>query len=402
MKGHKRVRSTWICMFAILVVIGIFSMVLYYTIDSDSTSEYIVNINLIDETLSDDAGINLQLKEVDYWVNDEGMETECIGAEYSGIIKNDLMGDVFDWKLVVELPSDALIDKFTDGTYSVEGNKLIITPNENTNSIEAGERKTFGFVILSKERIKLEKVQFVGYRHTVLQQYKLFWGLLVAFGLWIIVAASIVISDVRIRHFNQLRENDAKIISQTMKVFAEFIDAKDTYTKGHSVRVAHYAKEIGRCMRMSEDEVVKLEYIGLMHDCGKIGVPDEVLTKPQGLESDECMKIKEHTIMGGKILEGFTAIKGIRDGALYHHECYDGSGYPEGLKGKDIPLCARIICVADAYDAMSTNRCYRNRLTQEDIVRELDAGRGTQFDPEVVTHMINMIDEGCCQLDDNY
>ncbi len=400
MKKHRMASIAWGCMGVILAVIAVLAMVLFYTVQSDSAHEYLVSLNLVDDTLSDDKGIQITLEHERYWINDEGMETESVGAEYTGTISNELVSDIYGWKLIMELPKGSVIDSFSDGKYEVDGSKLVITPNENTDLIPSEGRRTFGFVVLSKEAVKFSEVQFVCMRKVSILQYELFWGLFVAFVVWIVVSIVLVISGIRTKHFNEIRENDAKIISQTMQVFAGFIDAKDEYTKGHSVRVSMYAKELGRRMKLPEDEVVKLGYVGLMHDCGKIGVPDDVLTKPQGLGSDERLKIKEHTVMGGKILEGFTAINGIRDGALYHHECYDGTGYPEGLKGKEIPLYARIICVADAYDAMSTNRCYRNRLTQADIVKELEAGRGTQFDPEIVTHMINMIDEGCCQIDD--
>lgn len=104
--------------------------------------------------------------------------------------------------------------------------------------------------------------------------------------------------------------------------------------------------------------------------------------------------VKSHTQLGSKVLENFTAIDGIRDGALYHHEGYDGTGYPEGLKGEDIPLYARIICVADSYDAMNSNRCYRGHLEQDSILEELNANAGTQFDPTIVKHMIAMISDG--------
>lgn len=401
MKKRKKTKIIWMCMLIILVLIAVMSLVLFYTIDSDATHEYVVNLNLLDDSVETDSKISIEIKEVEHHIIDEGMETERMSIRYSGTINNNLVSDIFEWKLIAKLPVNVLIEDSWGGVFAVNDKNLVITPNDNTNKIAVDGHKNFEFVMVSDKRVKFSEVQFSCMRQAALQQYELFWGVISAIAVWILAAIIIIISGIRTRHFNEIRENDAKIISQTMQMFAGFIDAKDAYTKGHSVRVAYYSREIGRRMKMSEDDVVKLGYIALMHDCGKIGVPDDVLTKPQGLAQDERIKIKEHTIMGGKILEGFTAIKGIRDGALYHHECYDGSGYPEGLKGKEIPLCARIIGVADAYDAMSTNRCYRNRLTQTDIVQELEAGRGTQFDPDIVTHMINMIDEGCCQIDDN-
>ena len=220
--------------------------------------------------------------------------------------------------------------------------------------------------------------------------------LVVAAGLWAVGFLSYVIVSIRIRAYERRRRSDAKIITQTMNTFAGMIDAKDPYTKGHSARVSFYAQELGRRMGLSKDEVRNLGYIALMHDCGKIGVPDNVLTKPAKLGPEERKIIEEHTTRGGYVLENFTAIDGIRDGALYHHERYDGGGYPKGLKGSDIPLCARIICVADAYDAMNSDRCYRPRLPREKIVKELDDNAGKQFDPDVVAHMIAMLRDGYC------
>ena len=131
-----------------------------------------------------------------------------------------------------------------------------------------------------------------------------------------------------------------------------------------------------------------------MHDCGKIGIPDSVLNKPGALNPDERKVIEEHTKVGGNILEHYTAIEGIKEGALYHHERYDGGGYPEGLKGDEIPFVARMICVADSFDAMNSDRCYRKHLPKEVIIKELEKNMGKQFDPDVAKCMIDLINEG--------
>lgn len=128
-----------------------------------------------------------------------------------------------------------------------------------------------------------------------------------------------------------------------------------------------------------------------MHDCGKISVPVNILLKPGKLTDEEYEVIKSHTIYGEKMLRDFSSIEGIDLGALYHHERYDGKGYPHGLSGENIPLIARIICVADSLDAMNSNRCYRPRLTREVILEELENNKGKQFDPEVVEHLIKLI-----------
>jgi HD-GYP domain-containing protein (c-di-GMP phosphodiesterase class II) len=147
-------------------------------------------------------------------------------------------------------------------------------------------------------------------------------------------------------------------------------------------------------MGMDQDEQDDIYYIALLHDIGKIGIPDNILNKKGALTPEERAIIQTHPAVGGKVLENFTALEDIDDGAKYHHERYDGKGYCDGLSGKDIPLVARIIGVADSYDAMASDRCYRPALSKEKILSELQENSGTQFDPEIVPYMVEMIHEG--------
>ena len=175
---------------------------------------------------------------------------------------------------------------------------------------------------------------------------------------------------------------------------ANTIDAKDEYTKGHSVRVARYASEIAKEMGYPADMVQNIKYIGLLHDIGKIGVPDTILNKPGKLSDVEYDMIKTHTDLGGEILKDIAMVDKAAEGARFHHERYDGKGYPIGLSGEDIPIEARIIEVADAYDAMTSDRIYRKRLSPEQVHSELEKGRGTQFDPKIVDALFRLIDSG--------
>lgn len=179
-----------------------------------------------------------------------------------------------------------------------------------------------------------------------------------------------------------------------------FIDAKDSSTNGHSRRVAVYAKRIAKRYGMSEEECQNIYYMGLMHDCGKIRIPDEVLCKPGRLTDEEFEIMKTHTTEGAKLLKDFTSIPQIREAALYHHERYDGKGYPEGLAGEQIPLIARVLCVADSFDAMNSNRCYRARLSEEDIIDEIRNNRGTQFDPKIADCMLELLKDGTITFDE--
>ncbi len=188
------------------------------------------------------------------------------------------------------------------------------------------------------------------------------------------------------------QENEL-LAMQVVKTLADTIDAKDAYTNGHSSRVAEYASEIARRYGYNNKHVDKIYMMGLLHDVGKIGVPDEVINKPAKLTDEEFELIKAHPAIGANILENITAMPGLSIGARWHHERYDGKGYPDGLKGDDIPEEARIIAVADAYDAMTSNRSYRGYMAQEKVREQLVSGKGTQFDPKFAEIMIKIMDE---------
>jgi HD-GYP domain-containing protein (c-di-GMP phosphodiesterase class II) len=162
------------------------------------------------------------------------------------------------------------------------------------------------------------------------------------------------------------------------------IDAKDAYTFGHSERVARAAVELGRELGLQEDELSDIYLTGLLHDIGKIGVRDEVLTKRGPLTDEEFKHIQQHVVIGHRILADLHAIEHLLPGVLYHHERYDGSGYPECLKGDAIPLLARILAVADSFDAMSTSRPYRTAMPPDRVDEILRQGGGTQWDPLVI------------------
>ena len=181
---------------------------------------------------------------------------------------------------------------------------------------------------------------------------------------------------------------------QTIQTLANAIDAKDPYTKGHSTRVSQYAVLVAEALGWSPERVSDLRYAALLHDIGKIGVPDSILNNPKRLTEVEFAIIKSHTTMGSDILRDRTMIRPAEEVARSHHERYDGRGYPAGLKGTDISEEARIVAIADAFDAMSSNRIYRNACEPEYIKRELEEGRGTQFDPEYAEVFLKLLDEG--------
>ena len=196
-------------------------------------------------------------------------------------------------------------------------------------------------------------------------------GIWIVTGCLIVVVAGLVILLVgKCRKVDVLQKKQKQyhdIVNQSLETFAHAIDAKDQNTNGHSQRVAIYSAEIAKRMGMSDEEQEQIYYMGMLHDIGKIGIPDAILKKPGKLTEEEMQIIRNHPTIGGEILKDFTAIQGISDGARYHHERYDGNGYNEGLKGEEIPLAARIICVADSYDTMSSKRVYKE-LHEENYI----------------------------------
>lgn len=218
-----------------------------------------------------------------------------------------------------------------------------------------------------------------------------------------VVAAVSLFYTFSIFDTNKLVDNEVKSLlkeqqmvkdmtSQMALALVGAIDAKDAYTQGHSKRVAEYSFKIAQLAEKTKEECEEIFFIALLHDVGKIGIPKSIINKTGKLTDEEFSTIKKHPKIGKEILKEIKIDPDLCIGALYHHERYDGKGYPEGLKGNEIPEIARIIAVADAYDAMTSKRSYRDSIPQKIVRDELQKGIGTQFDPEFAKIMINLID----------
>ena len=195
------------------------------------------------------------------------------------------------------------------------------------------------------------------------------------------------------RRAEERRKQVERLLDQLINALAETIDAKDSYTNGHSLRVAQYSKEIAIRVGKSREEQERIHYMAMLHDIGKIGIPDSIITKSSSLSEKEYIVTRKHPEIGAEILANISEIPDLGVGARWHHERYDGTGYPDGLKGQNIPEAARIIAVADAYDAMASKRSYRDVLPQKDVYEEIKKGKGTQFDPVFADIMLQMMDE---------
>lgn len=185
-----------------------------------------------------------------------------------------------------------------------------------------------------------------------------------------------------------------KLTLQTIITFANAIDAKDSYTQRHSYHVARYTEQIAYRMGWNEAEICNLFYAALLHDIGKIGIPDQILTKPGKLTPWEYAIVQSHAVIGEKILKDITVIPILNVGARYHHERYDGKGYPNGTVGEEIPIVGRIIQIADSIDAMVAGRVYRKAIPVNEVINELRLNSGTQYDPKCVEIACDMLSEG--------
>lgn len=196
-------------------------------------------------------------------------------------------------------------------------------------------------------------------------------------------------SLLRVRHLNEQLEK----VENILFTLAKALEAKDPYTEGHSERVGKLAKKLAKEVGLGEDAREALDKAAKIHDIGKVGVPETILNKPGPLTKEEFNYIKKHVVLSEQICAPLRSMRGILGIIRHHHENYNGKGYPYGLKGEDIPLEARILSIVDAYDAMTSDRPYRKRLPQDEVIKRLKEGSGTQWDPKLVDLFINMIEE---------
>ena len=205
-------------------------------------------------------------------------------------------------------------------------------------------------------------------------------------------------SVAQMREIKKINEELSDTYERLEKAYIESIqtvrytvEARDSYTRGHSDRVSEYSVLIGEKLGLSEEDIKRLRIGGLFHDVGKIGVPDNILQKSGDLTDEEYAEIQHHPTIGAHILSTATIFQDILPIVKYHHERYDGSGYPENLKGENIPYLARITAVADSFDAMTSRRVYRNSLPLEKVISEIEAYKGIQFDPQIADAFLDIL-----------
>ena len=318
--------------------------------------------------------------------------------QYDATLYNNTLSNLKDWSVTLTLPQNSRINDSWNIT--VEENEdgsitIFNTPDQGYNDyIEPNGFITFGFILFSHADEEITDFVLTATPEAKITDYPMFYVLCALVFVMIIVVSINVALLIKEKQYKIRQELDRKIIIQSMKTFTNFIDAKDPYTRGHSIRVAFYTRKLAKKMGLDDEDIYdNIYYIALLHDVGKINIPDSILNKPGALTKEEMDVIKTHTTNGAAILKDFTSIPCIIEGAMYHHERFDGTGYPEGKKGEDIPMVARIIGVADAFDAMNSDRCYRKAYAMDKIIEELKNGSGKQFDPEVVKAMLELIED---------
>lgn len=337
----------------------------------------------------------LHINKSSYQVNNDNNTifiNECV-------LENTRAKTLKNWAIKIKIPENSKIESFWNCNISVDNNIMLITPMENiNNTVFPSHNIKFGFFISCPNSVNF-KVATISCNLTQnLTKNLTFFIVNTCFflnlSLLIFYLVHFSLTKKKNQKIKQQKEQDDLFIKQTILTFVTFIDNKDTYTRGYSTRVANYSKEIARRMGMSEQDQLNIYYAGLMHDIGKITITDEILNKQTRLSSDEWEKIQMHTANGAALLKNFTILPMINDAVLYHHERYDGTGYINRLSGEKIPLVARIVCIADSYDAMASNRCYRLKFSEERIIQELNHCSGKQFDPKIVPYFIEIIKDG--------
>lgn len=324
---------------------------------------------------------------------EEGAHGYVHGMQYDGVIYNKTSENINSWVIEIQFVEGCNVDSYWNGTITYEDDLMTFICQEYNKVIEAHNSQPFGFVLHADTLDNIVSCKVIFPTPMKVTELTSFWIAIVLLGILLVVDITLTFVHHRNKELYERQRIAQQIIDQSFETFASIIDAKDPYTKGHSQRVAFYSREIAKRMDFDEEELDRIYMIGSVHDIGKVGIPDAILQKNGKLTPEEREVIKRHAYIGAEILKHFTAVPGIQEGAKYHHERYDGTGYGAGLAGDEIPLYARIIGVADAFDAMSSTRCYRAKLGLDTVVEELKRCSGTQFDPKVVDVLLELIED---------
>ena len=391
MREKKAKLLKWIPFFTMLAILIAGYTILIFQISKDKNREVCIEV---DNAVDREETVGVEMHIVKSWDDKRKYGWDSSGAQYDGTIVNKSNYTLRDWRIVLRMPGKSHIDSSWNGTYTYEGNDIVYIPDDSIgmNVLPAHESNTFGMVMYSHGLMNIYRFQVIGYLDKQLTDYPLFYVMLCMTAVFLAMIIGNMVVVLRMRKLEQRRIMDEKIIIDTLQMLAKLIDAKDSYTNGHSDRVAEYAVLLAKEMHMKPDDIRFMRYMGLMHDCGKMGIPDSVLNKPDKLTPEEMDIIRSHTVLGGKIVENFTAMPGVQECALYHHERYDGKGYPKGLKGEEIPIAAQVVSLADVYDALTAKRVYKAAYSSDEALKMILNGECGKFNPLLLECLLDIKD----------
>lgn len=283
---------------------------------------------------------------------------------------------------------------YIDPIYEIWSTALLLLGLYLVTTSFAKMKKTFilaFFIIILKQLMHI--VNLTLSNNTIPEMLVIERLLLVPYFYVIIMAIHREIVD-EIRDVNSEKENlNQQLYDSTIQALVSSLEIKDPYTKGHAKRVTEYALGIGRLLGLSGDELRDLYFGAILHDIGKIGVHEQILNKPGSLDHEEMVLVHNHSYDGTTVIDGLANLRHIVPAIRHHHERWDGQGYPDKLRGEEIPLHARIIAVVDAFDAMTSDRAYRQALPYDKVIKELRDGRGKQFDSRIVDVFLGFLQE---------
>lgn len=319
-----------------------------------------------------------------------------LGAQFDGQLVNNTKSELLDWVVKIEVPEGTYIDSDWNGTFTIENNILTIESSKKLENqfIDPASLRTFGCVMYTDRFVspKIKEIQFK--KIYVIHRSNLFWFLIAISLIAIGQLISFLCFTIRLRLVKSRELIYETLTEQALKSFANTIELKDKYTKGHSSRVSEYAKKLAQELNLPEQQIRIIYYSAILHDVGKILIPDEILTKKEKLTKDEKQIMKNHSLLSYNILKDFSAVKNIASIVRSHHENFDGSGYPDNLSGEQIPFETRILTIADHFDAMTSDRGYNIVYTKEEAVEELKRFSGIKYDPILVPVFITLIEKG--------
>ena len=433
----KRVVKILGVVFAVLLVVIILNLVIHVR-HVKQFNERVLTVDYTSDTTEVWGDIHQRGLATDSWQKVDYPSSTLTGTVYEGTVYNNSGTNMTSWTLRIDILSDCFINNGWNGTFEIhqfengyeytstlslqdysektlgdlkygvygadlliplsKGDYVIYYPTDGEAAIKSASgmvgESSMGMIFYSedgKENLTHYTLEYTLYKSIWTGSEATLFKVLMP--TWFAAALIFVIVSLMVIRFEKRYSLQSSVTTEFLNVFSDFVDAKDPHMKDHSKRVAAYSRMIAHKLGMARKDCENVYYAGLVHDIGKCYVPDYILQKPGSLTTEEFETVKSHTLKGYKMLENCKSIPGIAEGALYHHERYDGTGYPTEKAGEDIPLIGRIISIADSYDVMRNGDVYRTSSTKQACIEELKKGSGTQYDPVVLEAFLEVLDE---------